>query len=84
MPAYAVEGLFIGDSIKTPTTTISTTGNIATQGTITSGNLTTPNIYTKTEVNGLVSPTADRTYVDTQFALKANQSTTYTKTEVDG
>ncbi|MFM7988717.1 MAG: hypothetical protein ACKPKO_56330, partial [Candidatus Fonsibacter sp.] len=39
--------------------------------------------YTKTEVDGLVSPKADKTYVDTQVALKANQSTTYTKTEVD-
>ncbi|MFM7984605.1 MAG: hypothetical protein ACKPKO_35295, partial [Candidatus Fonsibacter sp.] len=26
---------------------------------------------------------SDKTYVDTQLALKANQSTTYTKTEVD-
>ncbi|MFM7990611.1 MAG: hypothetical protein ACKPKO_65950, partial [Candidatus Fonsibacter sp.] len=80
--AYAVEGLLIGDSV-TPIAMISKHGNITTQGTITSGNLTAPNIYTKTEVDGLVSPKADKTYVDTQLALKANQSTTYTKTEVD-
>ncbi|MFM7988341.1 MAG: hypothetical protein ACKPKO_54420 [Candidatus Fonsibacter sp.] len=35
------------------------------------------------EVDGLVSPKSDKTYVDTQLALKANQLTTYTKTEVD-
>ena len=69
VPAYAVEGLFIGDSF-TPTTTISKHGNFTTQGTITSGNLTAPNIYTKTEV-------------DTTLTLKANQSTTYTNTQVD-
>ncbi|MFM7986054.1 MAG: hypothetical protein ACKPKO_42745, partial [Candidatus Fonsibacter sp.] len=39
--------------------------------------------YTKTEVDGLVSPKSDKTYVDAQLALKANQLTTYTKTEVD-
>ena len=32
---------------------------------------------TKTEVYGLVSPKSDKTYVDTQLALKANQLTTY-------
>ncbi|MFM7978158.1 MAG: hypothetical protein ACKPKO_02485, partial [Candidatus Fonsibacter sp.] len=69
VPACAVEGLFIGDA-ATPTTTTSKNENITTQGTITSGNLTTPNIYTKTEVA-------------TALNLKANQSTTYTKTEVD-
>ncbi|MFM7989662.1 MAG: hypothetical protein ACKPKO_61150, partial [Candidatus Fonsibacter sp.] len=69
VPAYAVEGLFIGDSVK-PIATINKNGNITTQGTITSGNLTAPNIYTKTEVDGLVSPKADKTYVDTQIALK--------------
>ncbi|MFM7981175.1 MAG: hypothetical protein ACKPKO_17845 [Candidatus Fonsibacter sp.] len=75
------EGLFIGDSV-TPIATINKNGNITTQGTLTSGNLTAPHIYTKTEVDGLLSPKADKTYVDTQLALKANQSTTYTKTEV--
>ncbi|MFM7980375.1 MAG: hypothetical protein ACKPKO_13765 [Candidatus Fonsibacter sp.] len=30
----------------------------------------------------MVSPTADKIYVDGQFALKANQLITYTKTEV--
>ncbi|MFM7981089.1 MAG: hypothetical protein ACKPKO_17400, partial [Candidatus Fonsibacter sp.] len=39
--------------------------------------------YTKTEVDSLVSPKADKIYVDDQLALKANQLTTYTKTEVD-
>ncbi|MFM7989629.1 MAG: hypothetical protein ACKPKO_60980, partial [Candidatus Fonsibacter sp.] len=33
--------------------------------------------YTKTEVDGLVSPMSDKTYVD------SNQLTTYTQTEVD-
>ena len=31
----------------------------------------------------MVSPKADKIYVDGQLALKANQLTTYTKTEVD-
>ncbi|MFM7982225.1 MAG: hypothetical protein ACKPKO_23185 [Candidatus Fonsibacter sp.] len=31
----------------------------------------------------MVSPKSDKNYVDTQLALKANQLTTYTNTEVD-
>ncbi|MFM7989933.1 MAG: hypothetical protein ACKPKO_62530, partial [Candidatus Fonsibacter sp.] len=61
VPAYAVEGLFIGDSI-TPTATISKNGNITTQGTITS------NIYTKTQVDTALTLKANQstTYTKTQ------------------
>ena len=38
---------------------------------------------TKIEVDGLVSPKSTNTYVGAQLALKANQTTTYTKTKVD-
>ena len=37
----------------------------------------------KQYVDNLVAPKADKTYVDDGLALKANQATTYTKTEVD-
>ena len=48
-----------------------------------SGSLTATNIYTKTEIANLLTPTATFVYVDGQLLLEANQSTTYTKTEVD-
>ena len=41
-----------------------------------SGSLTATNIYTKTEVDNLLSPTATVTYVHEQLAVKANQATT--------
>ena len=57
---------------------------ILTSTTVTvSGSLTATNIYTKTEVDNLLTPKAATTYVDAQLLLKANQATTYTKTEVD-
>ncbi|MFM7978233.1 MAG: hypothetical protein ACKPKO_02865, partial [Candidatus Fonsibacter sp.] len=36
-----------------------------------------------TDMNVALALQSDKTYVDTQLALKSNQSTTYTKTEVD-
>lgn len=41
------------------------------------------NTYTKTEVDGLVSPKADKSYVDEELAKKADKATTYTKAEVE-
>ncbi|MFM7988764.1 MAG: hypothetical protein ACKPKO_56565 [Candidatus Fonsibacter sp.] len=35
------------------------------------------------DMNVALAPKSDKTYVDNQPALKANQSTTDTKTEVD-
>ena len=48
-----------------------------------SGSLTATSIYTKTEVDNLLTPKAATTYVYAQLLSKANQATTYTKTEVD-
>ncbi len=57
---------------------------ILTSTTVTvSGSLAATNIYTKTEVDNLLSPKATLTYVNDQLAVKANQATTYTKTETD-
>ena len=35
-----------------------------------------------TQVGAALAPKATKTYVDSQLVLKANQSTSYTKTEV--
>ena len=40
-------------------------------------------VYTKTEVNGLVAPLAVKADVDDSLALKANATDVYTKTEID-
>lgn len=40
--------------------------------------------YTKTEADGSLSLKADKTYVDTELAKKADASSVYTKTETDG
>ena len=45
---------------------------------------TSDNDITKSEVQAMVSPKADKTYVDEQLALKADASNTYNKGEVDG
>ena len=39
--------------------------------------------YTKTEVDGLLTPKATVSYVDDKLLLKADKSTTYTITQVD-
>lgn len=39
--------------------------------------------YSKTETDNLVSPKADKTYVDTQLQAKANASDVYTKSQTD-
>lgn len=39
--------------------------------------------YTKTQVDDVIKPKADKSYVDGELGKKANQTTTYTKDEVD-
>ena len=76
---------------------LTTAGSITCAGSTTStGNLTAPNIYTKAEVDALIAPKADKTYVEDRIWLKANtddmiavlhmnsnRATTYSISEVD-
>ena len=52
-------------------------------GSISSINASIGNVYTKTEVDGLVSPLASKEYVDGSLNLKANVADVYSKTAVD-
>lgn len=48
------------------------------------GTVDLSNFYTKTEVNGLVSPKADKTYVDGELANKANATHSHAIADVTG
>jgi hypothetical protein len=73
-------------------TTIESLNNYYTKGEIDAKGFLTEhqslaNYYNKTEAEGLVSPKADKSYVDEELVKKANASALndyYTKTEIDG
>ena len=68
VPTYAVEGLIIGES-ESPVAVFNKNGNITTQGSISSGNLTAQNIYTKTEVDNLLPQNTATITTSTNLAI---------------
>ena len=77
---YMYQGLKVGNGLAvgrsnllspdllTPTTILAQNGNLNMQGTINpTGNLTAPNMYTKTEIDNMLTPKATPTCVNSQL-----------------